>query len=96
MFSTTNARSNNYDFLFAFLDEVYSYRIEFALIEENPGPHCSKLATLLVNVSLFKISNVNIWNLPILFVENMWEAFAVQKLLSFFQQKISVHLVTKS
>ena len=25
----------------------------------------------------------------------MWEAFAVQKLLLFFQQKISVHLVNK-
>ena len=29
------------------------------------------------------------------FVEKMREAFAVQKLLSFFQQKISVYLVTE-
>ena len=35
-----------------------------------------------------KLSNVNISNMPIIFVEKMWEAFAVQKLLSFFQQKI--------
>ena len=28
--------------------------------------------------------------MPIFFVEKMWEAFAVQKLLSFFRQKISV------
>ena len=30
---------------------------------------------------------INISNMPIFFVEKMWEAFAVQKLLSFFQQK---------
>ena len=30
-----------------------------------------------------------------IFVEKMREAFAVQKLLSFFQQKISVYLVIK-
>ena len=29
--------------------------------------------------------------MPISFVEKIWEAFAVQKLLSFFQQKISVY-----
>ena len=32
---------------------------------------------------------------PIVFVEKMREAFAVQKLLSFLQQKISVYLVIK-
>ena len=31
-----------------------------------------------------------------IFVEKMWEGFAVQKLLSFFQQKISVYLAIKS
>ena len=35
-----------------------------------PGPSCSKLTTWLVNV-LLKISNVNIFNLPIFFVEKM-------------------------
>ena len=34
--------------------------------------------------------------MPIFFVEKMLEAFAVQKLLSFFQQKISVYLIIKS
>ena len=34
------------------------------------GPGCSKLTTSLVNVSL-KISNLNILNLPIFFVEKM-------------------------
>ena len=33
--------------------------------------------------------------MPIFFVEKMCEAFALQKLFSFFQQKISVFLVIK-
>ena len=41
----------------------------------------------VVSSGLVKISNVNIFYMPIFFVEKMWEAFAVQKLLSFFQQK---------
>ena len=42
------------------------------------------------------MSNANIWNVPIFFVEKMCEAFGVQKHLSFFQQKISVYLEIKS
>ena len=33
--------------------------------------------------------------MPVFFVEEQEEAFALQKLLSFFQQKISVYLVIK-
>ena len=61
---------------------------------KSAGPGCSKLTTSLVNVSLnFQklISQI----CQYFFVEKMWEAFAVQKLLSFFQQKISVYLVIK-
>ena len=43
-----------------------------------------------------KISNSNNSNMPIVFVEKMSEAFAVQKPLLFCQQKISVYLVIKS
>ena len=43
-----------------------------------------------------KFSEVNFSNMPTVFVENVWEAFAVQKLLSVFQQNISVYLVIKS
>ena len=63
-------------------------------INYRSGPGCSKLTMSLVNVSL-KISHVNISNTPIFFVEKMREAFAVQKLLLLFQQKISVYLVIK-
>ena len=50
----------------------------------------------IISERVVKISNVNISNKQIFFVEKMCEAFALQKLLSFFQQKISVHLVIKS
>ena len=62
------------------------------LYQLGPG---SKLTTSLVNVSLkFQtlISQISRY----FFVEKMCEAFALQKLLSFFQQKISVYLVIKS
>ena len=48
------------------------------------------LAQLFKTNDIVKISNLNISNKPILFVEKMCEAFALQKLLSFFQPKISV------
>ena len=50
------------------------------------GPSCSKLTMSLVNDSLkFKSSDTQTcWNF---LLKNMWVAFAVRKLLTFFQQK---------
>ena len=59
------------------------------------GPGCSKLMTSLVNVSLkFKtlISQIRQYFL----LKKCEKLLQLQKLLSFFQQKISVCLVTKS
>ena len=50
------------------------------------GPSCSKLTTSLVKVSL---------KFQMLISQICQYFFAVQKLLSFFQQKISVYLVIK-
>ena len=58
------------------------------------GPGCSKLTTSLVNETLkFQtfISQICLYFL----LKKKGVAFAVQKLLSFFQQKISVYLVIK-
>ena len=57
------------------------------IFEGSPGPSCSKLTASLVNVS-----NVNISNTPIL-LKKIGEAFAMQKLLSFFSRKMSVYFV---
>ena len=60
----------------------------------KPGPGCSKLTTSLVNILLnFQklISQICQY-----FLLKNGRAFALQKLLSVFQQKISVDLVIKS
>ena len=53
--------------------------------------------SVICNSGDVKISNVNTCtsNMPVFFIEKMREAFTVQKLLSFFQQKTSVYLVKK-
>ena len=57
------------------------------------GPDCSKLTTSLVNV-LLKFQTL-ISNIRQYFLLKKCEKL-LQKLLSFFQQKISVYLVMKS
>ena len=63
-------------------------------MRKRPGLGISKLTMLLVNVSL-KFQALISEFMPLFFVEKMREAFALQKVLSFFQQKISVDLVIK-
>ena len=49
------------------------------------------LTSLLRVISLTVLAD-SIYNILIFFAEKMWVAFALQKLLTFFQQKISVYL----
>ena len=57
------------------------------------GPCCSKLTTSLVNDSLkFTSSDTQPITLKF-FAEKMWVAFALEKLLTFFQQKISEYCI---
>ena len=55
------------------------------------GPSCSKLTMSLVNIVKIYIQ----WyaNMLKFFAEKMWVAFALQKLLTFFQQKISEYCI---
>ena len=65
-------------------------------LERRSGPGYSKQTTSLVNVSLnFQI---NFSNMPIYLLKKCEKLlhFALQKLLSFFQQKIPAYLVIKS
>ena len=63
-------------------------------IQKTSGPGCSKLMTSLVNVSLKFLTLIS--EICQYFLSKKCEkAFAVQKLFSFFQQKISVYLVIK-
>ena len=49
------------------------------------------LMSLLRIISLTVLAD-SIYNILIFFAEKMWVAFALQKLLTFFQQKISAYL----
>ena len=48
------------------------------------------LVDSIYNILIFLI--YSIYNILIFFAEEMWVAFALQKLLTFFQQKISAYL----
>ena len=77
--------------------ELYLYIRKFIVIiyflGAYPGPGCSKLTTLLVNIWL-KFQKLVSSNTPIFFCWKKCEKlFALQKLFKFFQQKISMYLV---
>ena len=62
------------------------------VIATTTGPSCSKLTMSLVNDSLkFQMAVLQIQLL--FFVEKMSESSAVQRILTFFQQKIIVYLL---
>ena len=73
--------------------------------EKQPAPSCQdKDATLgpvvqsvvsltsSLRVISLTVLAFSIYNILIFFAEKMWVAFAMQKLLTFFQQKISAYL----
>ena len=49
------------------------------------------LTSLLIVISLTVLAD-SVYNILIFFAEKMWVAFALQKLLTFFQQKNSAYL----
>ena len=74
-----------------FNEDIWKIISELSILIRISGPGCSKLTTSLVNVSL------NFQKL----ISQICQYFLLkkcekQKLLSFFQQKISVYLVIKS
>ena len=64
------------------------------IIFYKPGPGCSKLTTSLVKETLKFQALIS--QILQYFLLKKCALFAVQKLLSFFQQKISEYLVMKS
>ena len=58
------------------------------------GPVVQSVVSLTssLRVILLTVLADSIYNILILFAEKMWVAFALQKLLTFFQQKISAYL----
>ena len=60
----------------------------------NQGPVVQSLVSLTSSLMVISLTILvdSIHNILIFFAEKMWVAFALQKLLTFFQQKISAYL----
>ena len=61
---------------------------------EQLGPIIQSIVSLtsLLRVISLTVLADSIYNILIFFAEKMWVAFTLQKLLTFFQQKISAYL----
>ena len=61
---------------------------------EYLGPVVQSIVSLTSSLRVISLTVLvdSIYNILIFFAEKMWVAFAVQKLLTFFQQKISAYL----
>ena len=62
----------------------------------DQGPVVQSVVSLTSSLRVISLTVLadSIYNILIFFAENMWVAFALQKLLTFFQQKISAYLRT--
>ena len=58
------------------------------------GPVVQSVVSLMSSLRVISLTVLadSIYNTLIFFAEKMWVAFALQKLLTFFQQKISAYL----
>ena len=58
------------------------------------GPVVQSVVSLMSSLRVISLTVLadSIYNILIFFAEKMWVAFALQKLLTFFQQKISAYL----
>ena len=61
---------------------------------ENQGPVVQSVFSLTSSLRVISLTLLvdSIYNILIFIAEKMWVAFALQKLLTFLQQKISVYL----
>ena len=60
----------------------------------DQGPVVQSVVSLTTSLRVISLTVLadSIYNIMIFFAEKMWVAFALQKLLTFFQQKISAYL----
>ena len=68
--------------------------IYFFLNCANLGPVVQSVVSLTSSLRVISLTILadSIYNILIFFAEKMWVAFALQKLLTFFQQKILAYL----
>ena len=63
-------------------------------LKKNLGPGVQSVVSLTSSLRVISLTVLadSIYNILIFFAEKMWVAFALQKLLTFFQQKIAAFL----
>ena len=68
------------------------------LDDTNQGPVVQSVVSLTSSLRVISLTVLadSIYNILIFFAEKMWVAFALQKLLTFFQQKISAYSGTST
>ena len=66
----------------------------YAHLTGDQGPVVQSVVSLTSSLRVISLTVLadSIYNILIFFAEKMWVAFALQKLLTFFQQKISAYL----
>ena len=64
------------------------------LLDQGLGPVVESVVSLTSSLRVISLTVLadSVHNILIFFDEKMWVAFALQKLLTFFQQKISAYL----
>ena len=74
--------------------ELALLRFTLSMVKENQGPVVQSFVSLTSSLRVISLTVLadSICNILIFFAEKMWVAFALQKLLTFFQQKISAYL----
>ena len=71
------------------ISHKYVWKVNYSTVL-GQGPVVQSVVSLRV-ISLTVLAD-SMYNILIFFAEKMWVAFALQKLLTFFQQKISAYL----
>ena len=63
-------------------------------VAADQGPVVQSIVSLTSSLRVISLTVLadSIYNILIFFAEKMWVAFALQKLLTFFQQKIKIYL----
>ena len=73
---------------------LFYYYVNIINVTNEPGPVVQSVVSLTSSLRVISFTVVadSIYNILIFFAKKMWVAFALQKLLTFFQQKLSAYL----
>ena len=74
--------------------DVHIFMVNKVSVLKKQGPVVQSVVSLMSSLRVISLTVLadSIYNILIFFAEKMWVAFALQKLLTFFQQKISAYL----